>query len=47
MQTVEATIVGQQPLSRAESAIWSEAALALDWDNPEEDAAWLHLGQAR
>ena len=25
----------------------SEAALAEDWNRPEEDAAWLHLQSAR
>jgi hypothetical protein len=26
-----------------ETALLSEAALAKDWNRPEEDAAWLHL----
>jgi hypothetical protein len=26
-----------------ETALLSEAALAEDWDRPEEDAAWSHL----
>ena len=26
-----------------EAALLSEAALAEDWDRPEEDAAWSHL----
>ena len=26
-----------------ETALLSEAALAVDWNRPEEDAAWLHL----
>ena len=27
----------------AETALFSEAALAEDWNRPEEDAAWSHL----
>ncbi len=27
----------------SETALLSEAALAADWDRPEEDAAWAHL----
>jgi hypothetical protein len=30
-----------------ECALLSEAALAQDWNNPEEDAAWQHLQSAR
>jgi hypothetical protein len=30
-----------------ETALLSEPALALDWDRPEEDAAWSHLQQDR
>jgi hypothetical protein len=26
-----------------ETALLSERALAVDWDRPEEEAAWLHL----
>ncbi len=33
--------------SVGECALLSEAALAQDWDNPEEDAAWQHLQPAR
>jgi len=29
-----------------QSALLSEAALAEDWDRPEEDEAWSHLQQA-
>jgi hypothetical protein len=29
----------------AEASLLSEAALAADWDRPEEDAAWSHLPQ--
>ena len=30
-----------------ECALLSEAALAQDWNNPEEDIAWRHLQPAR
>jgi len=30
-----------------ECALLSEAALAQDWNNPEEDVAWRHLQPAR
>jgi hypothetical protein len=30
----------------SETALLSEAALAEDWNRPEEDAAWSHLQQA-
>lgn len=29
-----------------ETALLSEAALARDWNRPEEEAAWLHLQPA-
>ena len=29
-----------------ETALLSEAALAVDWQRPEEDAAWSHLALA-
>jgi hypothetical protein len=31
----------------SETALLSEAALAEDWDRPEEDAAWSYLQQDR
>jgi hypothetical protein len=31
----------------SECALLSEAALAEDWNRPEEDQAWAHLQQAR
>jgi hypothetical protein len=34
-------------LGAAESALLSEAALAEDWNRPEEDEAWSHLQQVR
>jgi hypothetical protein len=30
----------------AETALLSEASLAVDWNRPEEDAAWADLGPA-
>jgi len=36
------TILGE-PASIAETALLSEAALAEDWNRPEEDKAWAHL----
>ena len=31
----------------SETALLSEAALAEDWNRPEEDAAWSHLQSAQ
>ncbi len=38
------TILTDEP-DIPETALLSEAALALDWNRPEEDAAWSHLQQ--
>ena len=41
------TILDEEPgTSMPETALLSEAALAEDWNRPEEDAAWSHLQQA-
>ena len=41
------TILDEGPrLLADETAVLSEAALAEDWDRPEEDAAWSHLQSA-
>ena len=41
------TILDEEPdISMPETALLSEAALAEDWNRPEEDAAWSHLQQA-
>jgi len=32
-----------EPTLTAETALLSEAALAQDWDRPEEDKAWAYL----
>ena len=46
MRRVLITILDEEPeLSGRESAMLSEAALAVEWLSPEEDAAWLHLAQ--
>lgn len=40
------TILDDAPcVSSEETALLSEAALAKDWNRPEEDAAWSHLQQ--
>ncbi len=42
------TILEEEPSSYvSEAALLSQAALAEDWDRPEEDAAWAHLQQER
>ena len=42
------TILDEQPTPFAdEIALFSEAALAEDWDRPEEDVAWSHLQSAK
>ena len=42
------TILEEDPgLSLHETALLSEAALAVDWNRPEEDTAWSHLQQER
>lgn len=33
------------PDDLVDGALLSEAVLARDWDRPEEDEAWSHLGQ--
>jgi hypothetical protein len=37
------TILEEPPLQSNETALLSEAALAEDWNRPEEDAAWSNL----
>lgn len=42
------TILDEQPAAQvSESALLSEAALAEDWNRPEEDEAWSHLQRVR
>ena len=41
------TILEERPVARvSESALLSEAALAEDWNRPEEDEAWAHFQPA-
>jgi hypothetical protein len=37
------TILEESPATISETALLSEAALAEDWNRPEEDDAWAHL----
>ena len=38
------TILDEEPLNNAsETALLSEAALAEDWERPEEEEAWAYL----
>ncbi|GAB4579578.1 MAG: hypothetical protein Fur0022_23160 [Anaerolineales bacterium] len=40
------TILNEEPSDELINlALLSEAALAKDWERPEEDAAWSHLAQ--
>lgn len=42
------TILEERPADRpSEAALLSEAALAEDWDRPEEDEAWKHLQEVQ
>ena len=41
------TILEEEPAIISETALLSEAALAEDWNRPEEDAAWSHLQPVR
>jgi len=42
------TILDDRPVAGVpESALLSEAALAEDWNRPEEDEAWSHLQQVQ
>ena len=36
-----------EPMPIAETALLSEAALAEDWNRPEENRAWAHLQSGR
>lgn len=37
------TVLDEPAALPGEAALLSEAALAVDWSRPEEDAAWSHL----
>ena len=46
MRRVLITVLNEEPeLSARETAMLSEAALAVDWLTPEEDTTWSHLAQ--
>ena len=36
-------ILDEPPAGLVESALLSEAAIAEDWNRPQEDTAWAHL----
>jgi len=37
------TVLDESAAVPGEAALLAEAALAVDWNRPEEDAAWSHL----
>jgi hypothetical protein len=37
------TVLEEPAAMPGEAALLAEAALAVDWNRPEEDAAWSHL----
>jgi hypothetical protein len=41
------TVLDEPATAPGEAALLSEAALAADWNRPEEDAAWSPLQPAR
>ena len=41
------TILDEEPSVPNETALLSEAALAVDWNRAEEDEAWSHLQSAK
>jgi hypothetical protein len=41
------TVLDEPPVLDIEAALLSEAALAEDWNRPEEDEAWSHLQPAQ
>jgi hypothetical protein len=42
------TILDEEPINAiSETALLSEAALAEDWNRPEEEEAWQHLQPAQ
>jgi hypothetical protein len=46
MRRALVTILDDEPEPSAlQTAMMSEPALAVDWNTPEEDAAWSHLAQ--
>jgi hypothetical protein len=41
------TVLEEPAAVPGEAALLAEAALAVDWSRPEEDAAWSHLQSAK
>lgn len=41
------TVLDEPAAVPGEAALLAEAALAVDWSRPEEDAAWSHLQPAK
>ena len=41
------TVLDEPAAIPGEAALLAEAALAVDWNRPEEDAAWSHLQPAK
>ena len=41
------TVLDEPAAVPGEAALLAEAALAVDWSRPEEDAAWSHLQPER
>lgn len=41
------TVLEEPAAVPGEAALLAEAALAVDWNRPEEDAAWAHLLSAK
>ncbi|MBK7677095.1 MAG: hypothetical protein IPJ27_21420 [Candidatus Accumulibacter sp.] len=41
------TILDDEPAVASETTLLSEAALAIDWNRPEEETAWSHLQPER
>ena len=41
------TVLEEPAAVPGETALLAEAALAVDWNRPEEDAAWSHLQPAK
>ena len=41
------TVLEEPAAVPGEAALLAEAALAVDWSRPEEDAAWSHLQPGR
>ena len=41
------TILEEPAPVAGETALLAEASLAIDWNRPEEDAAWAHLQPAK